>query len=140
MQFSLYATYSAVCTFQIILPLFHLFIRHFPSGHVIVRVLFMNVAVFCLKSDGVLRSVLSWIPCVFNVFCMADSRTEMLTSSSEFFTSLAVTLWFFFTSLHIPCCPYGVMALTIESSHCTKLSLFTDNMSNFELMTIEGPF
>lgn len=47
--------------------------------------------------------LLSWSSCLFKDFCMVDSWTEILASSSDVFKTLGVTCGLFFISLRILC-------------------------------------
>lgn len=65
---------------------------------------------------------------------MVNSRTEILTSSNDFFKSGALTLGLFFTTLRILHCAFGVFLgpSSRESSHSDNSSQFIDSLSNPE--------
>lgn len=91
-----------------------------------VRVVFSKLQPCC---NSFLCGVLPSIPCLFNVLHMADSWTEMLSSSNEPFKTLAVTLNLFFTLFSILCWAFAVIlwreATVPNNFHLEKVCLET---------------
>ena len=116
MQCPFYTILSAACSSHTSQPSFHRPTNHFlvllwtvmlpfgkPLMHSVVGIAEQHLPPWCSAMDTVLCAAMH------HYLYMGDSSTEMVTSSNDFFKPLAVTLGFFFNSVNILHCAFGVI-------------------------------